>query len=108
MANWESVEKSIQSATDSMGSAAVENEKYLDSISGKVSQFNSAVEQLSKTVIESDTVKFFVDLGTTGVKSIDSIVNALTPLGTLLTAGGLFAGLKNIGGAKMYALIYLF
>lgn len=108
MANWESVEKSIQSATDSMGSAAVENEKYLDSISGKVSQFNSAVEQLSKTVIESDTVKFFVDLGTTGVKSIDSIVNALTPLGTLLTAGGLFAGIKNIGRAKMYALIYLF
>lgn len=100
MSNWESVEKSVQSATDSMGSAAIENEKYLDSISGKVSQFESAVEQLSATVVDSDLVKFFVDLGTTGVKAIDGIVNALTPLGTLAAGAGLFAGIKNVGMAN--------
>ena len=51
------------------------------------------MEQLSSTVVDSDLVKFFVDLGTTGVKAIDGLVSALTPLGTI----GLFAGIKNIG-----------
>ena len=67
------------------------------------------MEHLSSTVVESDLVKFFVDLGTTGVKSIDGIVNALTPLGTLALGGGLFAGIKNVGQAKMWAcLIYAY
>ena len=55
------------------------------------------MEHLSSTVVESDLVKFFVDLGTTGVKAIDGIVNALTPLGTLALGGGIFAGFKNVG-----------
>lgn len=97
MSNWESVEKSVQSATDSMGSAEVENEKYLDSISGKISQFESSVEQLSATVVNSDLIKFFVDLGTTGVKAIDGLVNALTPLGTIGLIGGGILGGKNLG-----------
>lgn len=103
MNNWQSVENSIQSATNSMGSADVENSKYLDSISGKVSQFDSAVQKLSKDVINSDLVKFFVDLGTIGVKSIDDIVNALTPLGTLAAGIGLFAGIKNVGIGMLVA-----
>ena len=75
----------------------MENQKYLDSISGKISQFNSAVEQLSSTVVDSDLVKFFVDLGTTGVKAIDGLIEKLGGLGTIGLAGGLFAGIKNVG-----------
>ena len=55
------------------------------------------MEHLSSTVVESDLIKFFVDLGTTGVKAIDGIVNALTPLGTAATIGGIVAGFKNVG-----------
>ena len=55
------------------------------------------MEHLSSTVVESDLVKFFVDLGTTGVKAIDGIVNALTPLGTAAGIGGIVAGFKNVG-----------
>ena len=55
------------------------------------------MEHLSSTVVESDLIKFFVDLGTTGVKAIDGIVNALTPLGAVsLIGGGILSG-KNIG-----------
>ena len=55
------------------------------------------MEQLSSTVVESDLIKFFVDLGTTGVKAIDGLVSALTPLGTAAAIGGIVAGLKNVG-----------
>lgn len=60
------------------------------------------MEHLSSTVVESDLVKFFVDLGTTGVKAIDGIVNALTPLGTAAAIGGIFASFKNAGREKCY------
>ena len=64
------------------------------------------MEHLSSTVVESDLVKFFVDLGTTGVKAIDRIVNALTPLGTTAAIGGIVAGFKNVGRDKMYSLSF--
>ena len=94
---FQDAENATAQAIDSVGSASEENSKYLNSISGKVSQFNSAVEQLSSTVVDSDLVKFFVDLGTTGVKAIDGLVNALTPLGTIGLGAGLLAGFKNVG-----------
>ena len=55
------------------------------------------MEHLSSTVVESDLIKFFVDLGTTGVKAIDGLVNALTPLGTAALIGGGMLGGKNHG-----------
>ena len=60
------------------------------------------MEHLSSTVVESDLIKFFVDLGTTGVKAIDGIVNALTPLGTTAAIGGIVASFKNAGREKCY------
>lgn len=103
--NWDSVKSSVESSIDSLGSAEEENAKYLESISGKISQFDSAVEKLSSDVVNSDLIKFFVDLGTTGVKAIDSIVNALTPLGTAGLIGSGILGAKNIGRPKMFGLI---
>ena len=61
------------------------------------------MEHLSSTVVDSDLVKFFVDLGTTGVKAIDGLVNSLTPLGTIGLGAGLFAGIKNVGISMLVA-----
>ena len=55
------------------------------------------MEHLSSTVVESDLVKFFVDLGTTGVKAIDGIVNALGSLGTIATIGSGILGAQGHG-----------
>ena len=67
------------------------------------------MEHLSSTVVESDLVKFFVDLGTTGVKAIDGIVNALTPLGTIGLGAGLLASFKGAGRVKIaYPHLYTY
>lgn len=104
MQNWKGVEDAVESAKNSLGSADEENEKYINSIQGKLENLESATQKLSKTLIDSDLVKFFVDLGTTGVKAIDGLVNALTPLGTAAGIGGIVAGFKNIGRPKMFGL----
>lgn len=94
MDNWGLVEKSVQSAANSMGSAEAQNNNYLDSINGKLSQFENAVEQLSTTLMSSGIVKFFVELGTDGVNAVNSIVGALNPLATL------FVGTLGIGAKE--------
>lgn len=94
MNNWDLVEKSVQSATNSMGSAEAENRTYLDSMNGKLAQFENAVEQLSTTLMSSGIVKFFVELGTSGVNAINGILGGLNPLVTL------FVGTLGVGAKE--------
>lgn len=95
--NWDAVKKSVESATNSMGSADIENEKYIQSLLGRIAEFSSSFEQLSNTVLDSGMLSFFVDLGTTGVNALDAITKALTPLGTAATIGGGLLGAKGSG-----------
>lgn len=97
MQNWDGVKDAVESASNSFGSADEENEKYIKSIQGRVENFERSVQQLSRTVLDSDLVKFFVDLGTTGVNAIDKIVDKLGSLGTIGTIGGAIAGAKGQG-----------
>ena len=94
---FQDAEYAVNQSINSQNSALDENQKKLDSIGGHVKSFESAMEHLSSTVVESDLIKFFVDLGTTGVKAIDGLVNALTPLGTLSTIGSGILGAKGLG-----------
>lgn len=102
MQNWEGVKDAVESASDSVGSADVENEKYIKSIQGRVENFERSVQQLSRTVLDSDIIKWFVDLGTTGVNAIDKIVNTFGSLGTIGLGAGLFTSIKNVGMAELY------
>lgn len=103
MQNWKGVEDAVESAKNSLGSADEENEKYINSIQGKIENLESTIQKLSKTLIDSDLVKFFLDFGKVAVNAIDGIVNALTPFGTLSAGIGLFAGIKNVGISMLVA-----
>lgn len=97
MQNWDGVKDAVESASNSFGSADEENEKYIKSIQGRVENFERSVQQLSRTVLDSDLVKFFVDLGTTGINAIDKIIDKLGSLGTIGTIGGGLLGAKGQG-----------
>lgn len=71
--NFETVEDVIKASENSTGSALQENEKYLDSIQGKIDQFNNAVQAMWSDTLDSDAVKFFVDLATQLVKLVDAV-----------------------------------
>ncbi len=72
MENWKNVEASIKSATNSLGSAEKENEKYLNSIEGKVAQLNSATQRMWANTIDTNVIKFLVDVGTGIIKTVDA------------------------------------
>jgi chromosome segregation ATPase len=84
--NWDMVKTSVQSATDSVGSADKENKKYLDSISGRLEAFSSSFQQLSQEIVNSDLLKSVVNLGTGLLSSLTKIIDKFGLLNTTLVA----------------------
>lgn len=97
--NWDVAEDAIKGAIDAEGSAVAENEKYLDSIEGKTQQFNNAVQVMWNNLINSEVIKFFVDLGTVLVKVIDAI-------GLAGIAAGIFFGIMKKDAIAMVGLSF--
>ncbi|HHT23321.1 MAG TPA: phage tail tape measure protein, partial [Bacteroidales bacterium] len=73
VSGWGDVEQAVDSAVNSQGSALKENEKVLNSVSGKINEFKSAFEELSRTTVSSDSLKFFIELGTLLLKTTNSM-----------------------------------
>lgn len=97
--NFDVAEDAVKSAADSAGSALAENEKYLDSINGKVAQFQAAFEALSAAFISSDFIKGLVSAGTDALEILTKLVDILgsfpSLLATITTAVTAFSGMKR-------------
>lgn len=98
--NFETVEEVIATAANSTGSALAENEKYLDSIAGRVSKFKATFEELSITLIDSESVKQIVDFGTGLLNILNSIAKVVDALGGLNTALKITVGILAIVKAE--------
>lgn len=71
LSNAEDLERAYESALNAEGSAWRENEAYLDSIQGRVDQFNNEIQTMWMNAMDSDVIKFFVDVGTAIVGLVD-------------------------------------
>lgn len=90
--NFETALNATDTALNSVGSAMEENEKYMDSIQGKLSALNSEFEKFWTEGINSELVKQIIEFGTGVLK----LVNDLGGLPTVLTAVvGIIATLKG-------------
>ena len=96
--NFETAQQVMETSQDATGSALKENERYLDSINGKIAQFQTNFESLSATLIDSETVKGVVDFGSDALNVIDTLMQNLGTFPTLLaTIAGAAAGVKSVG-----------
>lgn len=94
--NWSDVEKSIGVANNAAGTAREEQERYAQSMQGKLDSLNASWQALSNTFLASDFVKFLID-GLSGVVNIiDGITSAFGVLGTTIAAVGITAFIKNL------------
>lgn len=103
LGNLETLQSAYETAENSAGSAIREQENYERSIQFSLDRLSASTQEWSNTLVSSDVVKWFVDLANAAVE----LSTALTPLGTLAVGGGLFAGIKNVGGLKMQSPIVL-
>lgn len=80
LTNFQIAEDVVTTSAEAAGSALAENEKYLDSIAGRISVFNSAFESMSQNIFDSELVKDVVDLGT----ALVSVAGGLAKIDMLL------------------------
>lgn len=73
LTNIEDLEGAYEKAMQAEGSAMAENEKYLDSIQGRIDQFNNAFQTMWNDELGSGIIKAFIGIGTEAVKLIDKL-----------------------------------
>lgn len=86
MTNFEDAENAMQTAANATGSAFLENEKYIDSIAGKLEILKAQFEVFAQGVIGDSAVKGFVDLAT-GILKVANALNKVHALLPTITAG---------------------
>ena len=99
------VQKALESAKNSAGSAMAEQETYMQSLQAKIGTFQASYQSLSQTLIGSDLLKGLVDSGTSLITILDTILQKFGSFNTILTvaAGGLSL-FKNVGRTKSFVL----
>jgi TP901 family phage tail tape measure protein len=90
--------KATEAAINSQNSALEENEKYLDSINGKIALYQTAFQKLSSTTIDSNLVKGVVDTGTAALTIIEKLISSLGTLPILIAAITTAISVKNNTG----------
>lgn len=102
--NFGDAEKAAKTAMDSIGSAARENEKYLNSIAGKVAQMQAAFQTFAGSALDSSIIKFFVDLGTallnagTAITNLHLLIPTITAIATAVKGISLGTKVNNLVG----------
>ena len=86
--NVKDLEGAYNDAIKAEGSAMAENERYLDSIQGRVDLFTNALQTMWMNLISSDEVKWVVDRGTGLIQFFDSGAGKVTTLSVALLALG--------------------
>lgn len=104
MNNFDTVDKVIETAESSAGSATAENEKYLESITGKLAILKSSYEALSNAIINSDLYKSGITLLTNVLNLLENIAS-VTGTGLLGSIAGGIAGGNGYGPIDLRSLI---
>jgi len=108
LSNTKDLEEAYASAMEAEGSAWEENEKYLDSIQGRIDLFTNSVQTMWSNALDSDLVKIIVDVGTGLINVVDQlglVKTLIFTIGTYLIQkhfnGDLFGGLFGESIADM-------
>ena len=107
--NYQTIGEVIEAAEESENSARIENEKYLDSMEGRLNLMTSQLQEMASVSLNDNLLKEGISALTKILELITDIVDTFGLLPTAAGIGGIVSGFKNIGQAKMWAcLIYAY
>lgn len=104
--NMEMFDKMLVDYSEGEGSAFAEAEKSANNLTGSVNKLHNSWTEFVNSIVNSDGLKTGVNLINDLVKGLTSLVDTFGSIGTLGIGAGLFAGFKNVGGDKMYSLMF--
>lgn len=91
--------------TSANGSAFKEAEKSANNLTGSLNRLSNTWTDTVENIVDSDTLKGVVNLLNGLLTGVNKLTDALGSLGSIGLGVGLFAGIKNVGQAKMWACL---
>ena len=101
MDNFDTAIAATETALNSQGSAAQENERYMESFEGKLSNLKSTFQEFATSVLNSDAMKSALDV----LNSVFSTLTSEGPLGDISRVATQFGVLTGVltGGIGKFA-----
>lgn len=93
--NISMIEDAYNTATNASGSAMKEQEKYEQSIQFSLDRLSASFQEFSNTVFDSGFLKGIIDSGNTIVNVLDTVIDKIGVIPTLITGGSITAFIKN-------------
>lgn len=93
--NPETLKNAFESANNAAGSALAENEKYLDSIQGKIDLLTNSIQTMWNNALSSEAIKNLVSIATELIKIVDNV----GLLKSLLIGIGTYTIAKHFNGS---------
>lgn len=98
--NFEAAEKAMDDMANSAGSAEREMAVIMDSVDYKANKLKETGTGIAQNLFKRDDMKNVIDTLTWFGEKLDWITEKAGLFGTLAIGGGIFAGIKNVGGLK--------
>lgn len=89
------IEKAYEASVHSDGSAMQEQERWMESLEAKTQQLEAAFQSLSTTVLDSNFLKILADSGITLTNVLDTVIDKIGIIPTIVTGGSIAAFIKN-------------
>ena len=102
LTNWSTAQGALATSLNSAGSAAKENEKYMQGLEGHLQQLQSTWESLSSTLVNDDFLIGTVSVGTDIISTVDGIASSIGGLNTVVAGVGLGIFIKNLKNIKSH------
>ena len=90
------IQKAYQTALNSEGSAAEEQEKWMEGLEAKMASFEAAWQHLSTSIMQSDLLGGLINFGTGAVELFADLVEGAGALNTALLGAGITGFLWNL------------
>ena len=89
-------QKMAENASDVNGTTLKNQEKYAESLSGKLQGLSATWEKIGDEALNSGFLKFLVDIGS----GLATVVEKLGLVNSALIGIGAYAGIKNFGNTQ--------
>lgn len=97
--NWDRAAQATESAENSAGSAMAEQEKYANSLQGRLNSLTSSLQTISNTALDSGFLKGLVSGATEAINILNKVIDTIGIIPTVATVAG---AAMSLSGKKFF------
>lgn len=97
--NWDRVAQATESAENSADSAMAEQEKYANSLQGRLNSLTSSLQTISNTALDSGFLKGLVSGATEAINILNKVIDTIGIIPTVATVAG---AAMSLSGKKFF------